>query len=89
MGFGPQTLQGCSQLEDLDLNTKNVFISLKRMEREHRNDLPGLVLHSGIPVLIPAVNTDPPMALGEYLGCCPLLWGNAARKSLGELRYFN
>lgn len=80
MGLGPQTLQGCCQLEDPVLNTNNVFISPKGLEREPRND---------IPVLIPAGNTDPPMALGEYLGCCRFVWGSAVRKSLGELRYFD
>lgn len=82
---GPQTLQGCFQPDNPVLNTK------KRMERQHRNDLPGLVRHSGIPVFVPAGNMDPPMEdilfrinlgylgyLGEYLGCCPLLWGNTA-----------
>lgn len=43
---------------------------------------------SGIPALIPAGNMEP-TASGEYLGCRPLLWGNAARKSSGESRYLD
>lgn len=45
---------------------------------------PGWFGTRGSPVPTPAGNTDPPPAFREYLGSCPLVQGNAARRRLGE-----